>query len=208
MGQLPAYQQLADGYVLPASLGGHAALDFCNTLAGWGDDQGREYLIDYDAFAIWAAQAGLVTAGDGRRVRRLAQLEPNVASTVLAGAKEIREVLYAICTRSDRPRDWALLAGHVEAGAAAARFRRRYGGTTAQWEVPVDVGVVLPLHAVALSAGELLATHPLDQVHRCPGRGCGWLFLDRSGRRRWCSMAACGNREKVRRHAARHRRPQ
>jgi predicted RNA-binding Zn ribbon-like protein len=34
---------------------------------------------------------------------------------------------------------------------------------------------------------------------------CGWVFADPSGRRRWCSMAWCGNRSKVRRHAARAR---
>ena len=40
---------------------------------------------------------------------------------------------------------------------------------------------------------------------RCPGRDCGWLFLDASGRRRWCSMGACGSREKMRRmYARRH----
>src|SRR6266513_2507587 len=39
----------------------------------------------------------------------------------------------------------------------------------------------------------------LKRVSRCPGRGCGWLFLNTSGRRRWCSMSTCGSREKMRR---------
>lgn len=39
----------------------------------------------------------------------------------------------------------------------------------------------------------------VKQVSRCPGRGCGWLFLNTSGRRRWCSMSTCGSREKMRR---------
>jgi predicted RNA-binding Zn ribbon-like protein len=32
--------------------------------------------------------------------------------------------------------------------------------------------------------------------------GCGWLFLDTSKNhsRRWCSMDACGNQAKARRH--------
>ncbi|MFH9585335.1 CGNR zinc finger domain-containing protein [Streptomyces luteogriseus] len=29
-------------------------------------------------------------------------------------------------------------------------------------------------------------------VRRCPGQDCGWLFLDESGRRRWCSLVTCG----------------
>jgi predicted RNA-binding Zn ribbon-like protein len=39
----------------------------------------------------------------------------------------------------------------------------------------------------------------LKRVSRCPGRGCGWLFLNTSGRRRWCSMSTCGSRDKMRR---------
>ncbi|MER5688883.1 CGNR zinc finger domain-containing protein [Streptomyces sp. NPDC002205] len=27
-----------------------------------------------------------------------------------------------------------------------------------------------------------------------PSEDCGWLALDRGGRRRWCSMATCGSR--------------
>jgi predicted RNA-binding Zn ribbon-like protein len=56
---------------------------------------------------------------------------------------------------------------------------------------------------VARAAGELLTSPEPRVVRACPGRGCGWLFLDRRGRRRWCDMAVCGNRAKARRHAAR-----
>ncbi|MYV62710.1 hypothetical protein GTW37_28835, partial [Streptomyces sp. SID4931] len=28
-----------------------------------------------------------------------------------------------------------------------------------------------------------------------PGKGCGWLFLDTAGRRRWCSLGVCGQGE-------------
>jgi predicted RNA-binding Zn ribbon-like protein len=42
-------------------------------------------------------------------------------------------------------------------------------------------------------------------VRQCPGRNCGWLFLDVSGRRHWCSMATCGSRAKMRRLYARQR---
>lgn len=55
-------------------------------------------------------------------------------------------------------------------------------------------------YAVATDAVALLQDHArLKRVTRCPGRGCGWLFLNTSGRRRWCSMSTCGSREKTRR---------
>jgi predicted RNA-binding Zn ribbon-like protein len=57
---------------------------------------------------------------------------------------------------------------------------------------------------VALAAEGLLTSELSAFVSACPGAGCGWLFADRRGRRRWCSMAACGNRAKARRYAERH----
>jgi predicted RNA-binding Zn ribbon-like protein len=55
-------------------------------------------------------------------------------------------------------------------------------------------------YAVATDAVELLRDpERLRRVSHCPGRGCGWLFLNISGRRRWCSMSTCGSREKMRR---------
>lgn len=51
---------------------------------------------------------------------------------------------------------------------------------------------------------ELLATAP-DRIRRCAHEACVLRFFDtsRNGTRRWCSMAACGNRAKASRHYAR-----
>lgn len=42
----------------------------------------------------------------------------------------------------------------------------------------------------------------LSRMKMCPGKGCGWLFIDESknSRRTWCSMESCGNRAKAARH--------
>jgi len=50
-----------------------------------------------------------------------------------------------------------------------------------------------------------LGTPDAARVRACPGRDCGWLFIDRAGRRRWCRMEWCGNRSKARAHARRRR---
>ena len=46
-----------------------------------------------------------------------------------------------------------------------------------------------------------------DRIRRCAGEQCVLHFFDTSqnGRRRWCSMATCGNRNKASRHYARTR---
>jgi predicted RNA-binding Zn ribbon-like protein len=67
------------------------------------------------------------------------------------------------------------------------------------------VSVAMPLLAVARSAAELLCEPDRPRVGRCPGTDCGWLFVDRQGHRRWCTMSICGNRAKARAHARRRR---
>ncbi|WP_368425552.1 CGNR zinc finger domain-containing protein [Tistlia sp.] len=60
---------------------------------------------------------------------------------------------------------------------------------------------------LAHSASECLLTLEAGRIKACPGERCGWIFLDESpnNRRRWCSMATCGNRDKARRHYARRK---
>jgi predicted RNA-binding Zn ribbon-like protein len=57
----------------------------------------------------------------------------------------------------------------------------------------------------ALDAADLLTSGDLARVRQCGDAECGWLFFDtsRNGSRRWCSMDACGNRNKARRFYAR-----
>jgi predicted RNA-binding Zn ribbon-like protein len=44
-----------------------------------------------------------------------------------------------------------------------------------------------------------------DRIKVCANDTCRWVFYDssRTGRRRWCDMATCGNRAKAARHRAR-----
>jgi predicted RNA-binding Zn ribbon-like protein len=63
------------------------------------------------------------------------------------------------------------------------------------------------LWPIVLAAAELLTSAGRARVRECAAHGCGWLFLDtsRSQRRRWCTMASCGNRAKARRFYERTR---
>jgi predicted RNA-binding Zn ribbon-like protein len=64
-----------------------------------------------------------------------------------------------------------------------------------RWDDPDAVTGFLAMLSI-----QAFFTLPRDRLHACPR--CGWLFLDKSrgGKRRWCSMRTCGNREKVSRH--------
>lgn len=54
---------------------------------------------------------------------------------------------------------------------------------------------------------EAIAAGETSRFRICANDGCRWVFEDtsRAGRRRWCDMASCGNRAKVRRYRDRHR---
>lgn len=194
-----------DGLVLPARIGGHEALDFCNTYAGWDDPPaapGGEYLTSYAHLVRWAADADLIpgaaVAGRARDAARHARR----AAGFLGDALNLRSALYAVLTTSPSSRSHRSGLALVTAAARDATGRARLvigvGWTPAE-------GLEQPLDAVALAAARLLADVRLGEVHACPGDGCGWVFHDPPGRRRWCRMEWCGNRLKQRAHAARAR---
>ena len=53
---------------------------------------------------------------------------------------------------------------------------------------------------------ELASGNP-DRLRVCANDMCRWVFYDesRAGKRRWCSMASCGNRAKAARHRERQK---
>ena len=114
--------------------------------------------------------------------------------------------LEAALAQDRRPRraDLEALAGHqAEAAGAAALAAAGDGAWRMDWPAADPRRIRF---AVAVDAMALLADPGrLARVRRCPGPECGWLFLDTSGRRRWCSMTTCGSRVKMRRLYERRR---
>ncbi|RYU15276.1 hypothetical protein ETU37_01690 [Nocardioides iriomotensis] len=201
-----------DGVTLPKRLGGHPALDFCNTWAGWGDvteveDARREWLKSYDVLVAWSVYAGLVSRDDADVLRRRAARRKAEAATVLERARALRVAVH----------DAVLDPADADALAALTPEVRRAGALVdvvpagpdadagADLAVGLEAGLELPVLAAAWSAAGLLSSPDVAKVCACPGIDCGWLFLDTRGRRRWCDMAVCGNRAKVAAHARRAR---
>lgn len=199
---------MVSGYPMPAPFGGHPALEFCNTWAGWenppagaGIDPRREYLADYDRLAVWAGHAGLLPDEQVRSLRADALERPDRAATVHRQARRLRNAVYALMLDlSDR-------AGFEEVSRLADRAvratRLELFAEGPRRVLPESVGLPAPVLAAARAAEDLLSGAMATAVRACPGEDCGWLFLNVNGRRRWCSMSSCGNRSKVRAHAAR-----
>lgn len=193
-----------DGLTIPVSMG-HPALDFCNTRAGWGERVPKEYLRSHAHLAVWAGANGLVRAGRVPVLRREGERRASAAADIVARAIRFRDALYAtLVGQGDLPG----VNEEVRAAAATALLAPSTDRDVAPgtgWRLAPRDDLELPLLAVAWAAAELLTGPIAATVSACPGAGCGWLFSDARGRRRWCTMAICGNRAKARRHAERHR---
>lgn len=198
---MPAHYEVVKGIPLPARLGGHPALDFCNTWTGWDGKDTGDYLKGYDHLAVWAGFVGLLPPDRVTLLRRQANRQSRAALAVLDRTWRFRTSLYEVLRNGAIGPDLDAVAREIHTAAAALRLRP--ADAAINWEIGTEAGLAAPLLVAAWSAGELLTSPGRSLVRACPGAGCGWLFLDRRGRRRWCTMATCGNREKVRRFAAR-----
>ncbi|MEJ2868135.1 CGNR zinc finger domain-containing protein [Actinomycetospora sp. OC33-EN08] len=161
-------------------VGGHPALDFVNTTDGPLGARTAERLRTWEDVLSWSRSAGLLTEAVG---------SPDDPDAALADLRALREDLHAVLTAGG--------AGSVVRAAVVAAYGRATPDPEVGWRVTaVEHGPDLPALRVALAVGTLLAGPDLARVGRC-GR-CSWLFLDPSPtrRRRWCSMAVCGNRAK------------
>jgi predicted RNA-binding Zn ribbon-like protein len=179
-------------------VGGSLAVDFVNTvgnrLAG-----PREYLTDLGELSRWS---------------RLAGFPDNLAlpgsEDLLTRAREVRETLYRLLQplaggHAPDPGRLAPVNAQLRAIVASRSLACIGDGVGWTWtEAPGALDALLG--PILLDAADLLVSGTFRRLHECEGPRCGWLFLDRSrsGRRRWCSMADCGNRAKVSRHYHKH----
>jgi predicted RNA-binding Zn ribbon-like protein len=181
-------RELVDGFKFRS---GHRALDLTATVSGRKRNAPSDALRSAAELARWLRAAGLgETAPD---------------ESDLALARSLREAIYGLVlarvqgvslNKSDRLMLNAIAAGH------------------APYLVLTDDGVATTFGSVrqlltglALEAVALIGSEKSSRLRQCEAESCAVLFLDesRTGERRWCSMANCGNRAKVRSYRQRSR---
>jgi predicted RNA-binding Zn ribbon-like protein len=175
-------------------LGGRPSLDLVNTLRErW--DRRVETLVTPVDLGRWLVRAG-VLATPPRRVSRAA----------LDEARALREAVDA-CATAPRAAPAAVAVIDAALGPGCKpRLLVGSDGTPVLGEAPPDDPVGAALAAIALDAATMLATPAqAARVRICASASCSARFYDRSpaAGRRWCSMQACGNTAKARRHRAR-----
>jgi predicted RNA-binding Zn ribbon-like protein len=178
-------------------VGGHPVLDLANTVFDRAHPAPDNDLLKTPSDVLtWCESVGFFE-------RAPAALGDAAVDDLTDEVRSVREHAWAVFDAVSRgqPVPTVSLGALLErsgAGVRAGQVRdidADLGHLAADWAAPGAIATALSLLAV-----HALFTLPAERVRAC-GR-CGWLFLDssRGGRRRWCSMSTCGNREKASRH--------
>jgi predicted RNA-binding Zn ribbon-like protein len=193
-----------------AFIGDNIVLDFLNT--GGGDTKARdvERLETFSDVVTWAQAGRIVAEGEDAALADLALQWPVVAEARRAELILHREALYRFVSFSMNgvpvlEADRLAVEDGIRAGFSKARLVPDASGSLT-WLVGVgDAGLSVVKFRLDLAAAALLTDPASQTIRQC--ETCSWLFLDASisNRRRWCSMAVCGNRAKARRHYHRTR---
>lgn len=166
---------------------GRPCLDLCATV-GERWRRSFERLRGEDDLARWLVQSGLLGTA------------PAVGRAQLEDARALRDAIYRVAKRAGvgrpRPADVRLINAWAARPALAPQLT---SGGCAGAPVPGDDPVAAALATLARDAIDLVTGPSAARVRECAAEDCALLFVDtsRPGRRRWCAMAACGNRTKT-----------
>jgi predicted RNA-binding Zn ribbon-like protein len=184
-----------------------AWLDLINTEVVAGGRR-LDLLTDPAALLRWGHEAGLL---DPEERAQLARSEPAGGVAALDAARRLRAGLgdAAVALAAGEPPAPALVAeinALLAAQPVTQSLRRADGGWTAEL-VPVQLSAWTLLARVAADFARFLTGAVPGDLRRCARPDCVLYFLDTSKNhsRRWCSMDACGNREKAASRRARAR---
>lgn len=165
--------------------GGHNAIDLPATLQARLKPAPRELLNTPHDLSRWLVAAGLAAS------------LPDASERDLNQARNLREAIYVLaCARLPDGPDPSAAREVLNAMASepSAVPRLSADGGVALIGSPASLLATLARDAIHLFGGEAA-----DHIRQCQSPGCTLFFVDtsRSGDRRWCSMAGCGNKAKV-----------
>ncbi len=169
---------------------GTSWLNLVATVYGRRRGERTDFIATPDQLADWLATVSLAP-------RRRPDTDD------VAAAQRLREVLYAIAraVADDEPVPRAALRALNEALADDTTPRVTGGAGGIRASRPADTHQALG--RLARQAADQLSSADRPRLRACSDDTCAGIFLDESGRRRWCNDARCGSRARVRAHRAR-----
>ncbi|TXI85422.1 MULTISPECIES: CGNR zinc finger domain-containing protein [unclassified Cupriavidus] len=175
----------------PRLLADHPALDVMNTVEMSDGGPVDKWQTDDDVWH-WLERVALLPNGQApaRRPRGM-----------LAAAVALREAIRAAVMqhKAGTRMDLALINEYLAANGAHATLDQSPDGNIRLARVYPTETPMQCLVPLAEAAAELLSQGDFALIRKCESDQCTMWFYDRTRahRRRWCSMALCGNRHKV-----------
>jgi predicted RNA-binding Zn ribbon-like protein len=194
-------------------IGDAIGLDFLNSVAAPVDTR-VEWIGSGAGLIDWLRQSGLVQESTLQKIARSAG--PGELDAVAAQARALREwfrefvqahmgtTLTRASVRELAPLNRLLardeLFGQIVADGNDASGPELRFVDDRRWRSPESL-----LMPIARAMAELVTSTDFTHVKACEGNTCTLLFKDttRGRKRRWCSMAVCGNRAKQAAHRER-----
>ena len=182
----------------PPRVADHLALELLNTVFLLNGELVDSLQTDKDVLR-WLADNGWPVKDI------LANSKPD---TLLHSARTLREAIRKLVEtrKAGKRADVAHFNAFLAESQSHLKLSPGKGGTLnleREWKQRTPEEILAP---VAEAAAELLATGDFNLVRHCEDSECVLWFYDRtrSHHRRWCSMATCGNRNKVAAFRKRH----
>ncbi len=196
-------------------IGDRPCLDFINTI-DWRlrPEKRQDSLATYSDLLAFALRTNLISSGNYSRLYDRAQENPSAAERTIIDARAFRDALTTFVDEITAQVDH-LETAQVSAECLAiidAARRKAHESESLTWSKgrlrlsvnPEDESLDFPWLALVRDAEALFYSSLASKVRICAAEGCGWAFIDlsKNGKRRWCSMQLCGNREKAARFKA------
>ena len=192
-------------------VGERPCVDFVNTAFVDGG-AAVDLLSGFDALVDWCERAQVMSTAEARDVRRRwsGSTEAAAAHTRALGFRNaLRGMLERLAAGRSAPQSTLdAINDLLRLDTVQREVVRTHDGYETRLRRSIDQPDQL-LAAIAASAAQLLTGDDLSLVKACQNPQCVLFFYDttKNHARRWCSMAACGNRAKVAAHYQRARRP-
>jgi predicted RNA-binding Zn ribbon-like protein len=184
-------------------LGGRLAADFVNATPPNTE-------LSWERLIHFLESTDIVSKERGAQLLNLPQSDPQAAKALLTKAQRLSHALRRVFTAMVRKQR---MAGEwIEPVNEILRITEGHDELVGQdgvWKIEFvarEGGLDWLLAAVARSGAEIIAEGAGARLRLCANAHCGLFFYDdsRTRRRRWCSMAVCGNRSKVAAFARKH----
>jgi predicted RNA-binding Zn ribbon-like protein len=180
--------------------GGRLAVDFANAPCYPGSPFQE---LSWEQLILFLEAAHIVSKERSAALLTLSESDPRAAASLLGRATRLRGILrrsFAALVRGlPITPEWTvpineilrITEGHDELVQRDGTWRLEF--------IAREGGLDWLLAAIARSAAEILTEGTKAKLRLCANPACGLFFCDtsRTHRRRWCSMAVCGNRHKV-----------